>query len=76
MFSDVLVTHIGNLNIVAVSAWLPAAFAALHLALTRRSLNRAILAGALLGIAALAGHAQMLLMCVGALGLYSVFRIA
>jgi hypothetical protein len=73
MFSDVFVTHVGNLNIVAVSAWLPAAFAALHLALTRRSAGWAAGAGILVGVAALAGHAQMTLILVGALGLYALW---
>ncbi len=70
MFSDVFVTHIGNLNIVAVSAWLPVCFLALHLALTRCSAGWAAAAGVGLGVAALAGHAQMMLMVVIALGLY------
>lgn len=74
MFSDVLVTHIGNLNIVAVSAWLPLTLACLHLSLTRGSVNWALAAGAVLGIAALAGHAQMMLMSFGAVGLYGIWR--
>ncbi len=76
MFSDVFVTHVGNLNIVAVSAWLPAALACLHLALTRRSVNWALSAGVILGMAALAGHGQMTLMIAGALGLYGLWQIA
>ena len=75
MFSDVFVTHVGNLNIVAVSAWLPAAFAALRLGLTRRSPGWAAGAGVVLGIAALAGHAQMMLIVAGALGLYALWHI-
>lgn len=75
MFSDVLVTHIGNLNIVAVSAWLPLALACLHLSLTRRSVNWALAAGAVLGVAALAGHAQMMLISFGAVGLLGIWRI-
>lgn len=76
MFSDVLVTHIGNLNIVAVAAWLPLALACLHLSLTRDSVNWALAAGVVLGIAALAGHAQMMLMSFGAVGLYGAWRVA
>lgn len=76
MFSDVLVTHIGNLNIVAVSAWLPLALACLHLGLTRSSVNWALAAGVVLGIAALAGHAQMMLMSFGAVSVYGLWRSA
>jgi hypothetical protein len=76
MFSDVFVTHIGNLNIVAVAAWLPLALACLHLGLMRGSVNWALAAGAVLGVAALAGHAQMMLMSFGAVGLYGLWRSA
>jgi hypothetical protein len=75
MFSDVFVTHIGNLNIVAVSAWLPWVVMALHRGLTRRSLNWCVLAGLMLGVAALAGHAQMTLGLALALGVYALGRI-
>ena len=69
MFSDVFVTHIGNLNIVAVSAWLPWGFGALYLSFSRRAVAWAAVAGVVLGVAALAGHAQMTLIVSGALGL-------
>jgi hypothetical protein len=76
MFSDLFVTHVGNLNIVAISAWLPISFAAFHLAFTRRSAGWAAAAGAALGVAALAGHAQMTLIIAGALGLYGAWQAA
>jgi hypothetical protein len=76
MFSDVLVTHIGNLNIVAVAAWLPLSLACLHLSLTRQSANWALAAGVVLGVAALAGHAQMTLMSFGAVGLWGMWHVA
>ncbi|MBI4770853.1 MAG: hypothetical protein HY784_10705, partial [Chloroflexi bacterium] len=76
MFSDVFVTHIGNLNLNAVSAWLPAAFAALHLGLTRRSPGWAAGAGVLLGLATLAGHAQMTFIVAIGLGLYALWHMA
>ncbi|MBN1123013.1 MAG: YfhO family protein [Anaerolineae bacterium] len=76
MFSGVFITHIGNLNLNAVSAWLPAVFAALHLALTRRSFGWAAGAGVLLSFSALAGHAQMSIIIGFALGLYTVWYIA
>jgi len=76
MFSEVLVTHIGNLNIVAVTAWLPLALACLHVSLTRPSVNWALATGLALGLAALAGHAQMTLMSFGAVGLWGIWQIA
>ncbi len=75
MFSDVFVTHVGNLNLNAVSAWLPAAFAALHLALTRRAWGWAAGAGVLLCLATLAGHAQMTFIVALGLGLYALWHI-
>src|SRR5260221_10048436 len=74
MFSDVFVTHVGNLNIVAVSAWLPWVFAALYLSFSRRALAWAAVAGVFLGVAALAGQAQMTLIVAGALGLYALWQ--
>lgn len=76
MFSDVFVTHIGNLNMNAVCAWLPAVFAALHLGLTRGSPGWAIGAGVLFGLSTLAGMAQMSLILAVGLGLYAVWCIA
>ena len=75
MFSDVFITHIGNLNLNAVSAWLPAVFAALYLSLERRSLGWAAGAGILLGLSTLAGHAQMTFIVVIGLGVYVAWRL-
>lgn len=75
MFSDVFVTHIGNLNMNAVCAWLPAVFAALHLGLTRHSVGWAIGAGVLFGLSTLAGMAQMSLILALGLGAYALWRI-
>ena len=74
MCSDVFVTHIGNLNIVAVSSWLPIAFAVLVLAFSRASFGWAATAGAVLGVAALAGQAQMTLIVAGALVLFGIWQ--
>jgi hypothetical protein len=74
MFSDVFVTHVGNLNIVAVAAWLPFAIAALYLAFSRVSAGWAVTAGVVLGVAILAGQAQMTLIVTGALGLYGTWQ--
>ncbi|MBN2471512.1 MAG: YfhO family protein, partial [Anaerolineae bacterium] len=62
MLSDVFVTHQGNLNLIAVAAWLPLVFLSTWRALTAegRFLNRwVVLAGAAFGVGTLAGHAQM-----------------
>lgn len=63
MFSDVFITHIGNLNLIAVASWLPLAFIGLHRAIhaenNRKSITWAIGGGAALGFATLAGHGQM-----------------
>lgn len=75
MFSDVFVTHVGNLNIVAVAAWLPLALLALHWGLTRRAAGWCAAAGAALGVAALAGHAQLTLIVAAALGLFALWRM-
>ncbi len=74
MFSDLFVTHFGNLNMIACAAWLPLIFC-----LFRRGLDEGRLAlgagsGVLLGVAALAGHVQPLLYTALALGLYFVYH--
>ena len=57
-FSDPLLIHLGNLNLIAVLSWLGWVIAAFHLSLTRRSLAWAGMAGLLFAIATYAGHAQ------------------
>lgn len=83
MFSEVFITHIGNLNIVAVAAWLPWAFAVWHQAWQafathhyQAAITYGLLTGGCVGLAALAGHAQMTLVLAGALGLYGLWRWA
>lgn len=73
MFSDIFVIHAGNLNLIAVSAWLPWIFAALHWAMQSVHVKWAISAGILLGIATLAGHGQMSFILVCYLGMYGVY---
>ena len=87
-FSDLFVTHIGNLNLNATAAWLPLLMLFCHRALSpsatqdrgvrpaRRNAGRAAAAGAVLAIAALAGHAQMLLFLTLAFGLYLLCQLA
>lgn len=75
-FSDLFLTHIGNLNLNATAAWLPLLLLLTHRALTRRRAGWAIGAGAVLATAALAGHGQMLLFLALTLVLYLLYRLA
>jgi hypothetical protein len=82
MASDVFITHLGNYNIVAVSAYLPLVFLCLRksigvsqLVLIER-IRWALAGGLLLGIAMLAGHAQMTLILGLACGVYGLYELA
>jgi len=72
MFSDLFVTHFGNLNMIAVAAWLPLIFLFYHRAVAERRPGMAAAAGALLGMATLAGHIQITLFIALALALYTL----
>lgn len=74
MFSDVFLTHFGNLNLNAVASWLPWVFWAYTAGqgISGSSLRPSLLAGLLLGIATLAGHIQATLYIVLALVIYAV----
>jgi hypothetical protein len=61
MFSDLFIVHFGNLNLIAVAAWLPLVFLLFWRALRTRSLGMALGAGAALGISTLEGHLQITL---------------
>lgn len=74
MFSDLFVTHFGNLNMIASAAWLPLIFCLFRRALDEKRFALAAGAGVLLGFAALAGHVQPLLYTVLALGLYFLYH--
>jgi len=74
-FSDLFVTHIGNLNLNAAAAWLPLLVLCTHRALTRHSTGWAAAAGSTLAVAALAGHAQILLLSGVALVVYVLYRL-
>ena len=75
MLSDLFVIHPGNLNIIATAAWLPLVFLCFRRAVQRKSWGWAAWAGVTLGIAALVGHAQMLLYIGMSLGLYTVYVV-
>ncbi len=74
-FSDPLLIHLGNLNLIAVLSWLGWVLAAFHLALTRRSLAWAGIAGLLFAIANYAGHAQSSYYLALAVGGYWILGI-
>lgn len=80
MFSDLFVTHLGNLNLIAVAAWLPLAFGAFHRAMIASSRHRqlawALTSGVSLGVSTLAGHGQMTFLLVAFLALYALYRLA
>lgn len=78
MFSDVLVTHIGNLNLIAVAAWLPLAFIGLHRAIVATNWSQRLLwalgGGLALGLGTLAGHGQMTFLLASFLVLYALYQ--
>ncbi len=78
MFSDVFITHIGNLNLIAVAAWLPLTFLGLHRAIiadgTSRRLLWAVGGGVALGLGTLAGHGQMTFLLATFLGVYALYE--
>ncbi len=74
MFSDLFITHFGNLNMIAVAAWLPLIFLCYHRAMTEERPGMAITAGAFLGIATLAGHIQITLFIALTLALYTLHQ--
>ncbi len=74
MFSDLFITHLGNLNMIAAAAWLPLVFLCYHRSLDDRNWWWALAAGIFLGVASLAGHVQMFLYMVLLLLLYLAFR--
>lgn len=73
-FSDLFIVHFGNLNMIAVAAWLPLIFLFFHFSLTRSSAGWAAAAGAILAAATLAGHIQITLFILLMLGLYALWH--
>ncbi len=73
-FSDLFIVHFGNLNLIAVAAWLPLVFLLFQRSLARRSRGLAAAAGAVLAIATLAGHIQITLFILLTLGLYALWN--
>jgi hypothetical protein len=76
MLSDLFVVHPGNLNIIATAAWLPLALLCFRRALaSERGWGWTAWTGIVLGVAALAGHAQLFLYIGMTLGLYTLFEL-
>ncbi|RME48728.1 MAG: hypothetical protein D6796_05875, partial [Caldilineae bacterium] len=75
-FSDLFIVHFGNLNMIAVAAWLPPVMLAFQRAVRGGRSGFALLAGALLAVASLAGHMQITLFILLAMGLYAVWEMA
>ena len=73
MFSDLFITHLGNLNLIAVIAWLPWCVGGFARACRRNSPAWAMTAGLMLGISTLAGHGQMSFFIAFFLALYAVW---
>ena len=73
-FSDLFIVHFGNLNMIAVAAWLPFVMLAYQKALVEQKLAYTLLGGLLLGIASLAGHIQITLFILLALGLFTLWH--
>ncbi|MFN8596946.1 MAG: YfhO family protein [Anaerolineae bacterium] len=75
MFNDVLITHIGNLNLIAVAAWLPLILALLARGLTYGRMRSSLLSGVVFAIALLAGHAQMTAITLIGMGAIVLWRV-
>jgi len=74
MLCDVNITHLGNLNIIATTTWLPLIFVFYRRAVVEQRVGLAAMAGVFLAVAALVGHGQMLLLTVLGLGMYLLWR--
>ncbi len=78
MFSDLFITHVGNLNLNAVIAWLPLALLALHRAIEavgwQAQSRWALFGGLVVNVSTLAGHGQMTFMLGLFLGCYGLYR--
>ena len=76
MLSGFMIGHASHLGMQNSAAWLPIVFFLAIRALNEHSWRWAIFAGTATGIMILAGHFQMAVFAVFALGLYFLFRLA
>jgi hypothetical protein len=75
MFNDVLITHIGNLNLIAAAAWLPLILALYARGLSERRVSWIVGSGVVFAIALLAGHAQITAIAMVGLIAVAVWQI-
>lgn len=80
-FSDLFITHFGNLNLIASAAWLPVTFLFFACALqndssTRNQVAFAAVSGIFLALSFFAGHVQPFLFVVLTLVLFAGYSIA
>ncbi len=79
-FSDLFITHFGNLNLIASAAWLPLVFLFFARAVNENLkpvfFKFSLLSGITLALAFFAGHIQPFLFIVLALALYAGYSIA
>lgn len=74
-FSDLFITHFGNLNLIAVVAWMPLVVLFYRRAVTDQRVSLAILAGIFLAIAFHAGHIQSFLFIVLVVVLVALWHV-
>ena len=73
-FSDLFIVHFGNLNMIAVAAWLPLVMLTFQKGVETGEHRCAWAAGALLAVATLASHIQITLFILLALALYTLWH--
>jgi len=71
-FSDLFITHFGNLNLIAVIAWMPLVLLFYRRAIMDGRISFSVVSGVLLGVAFLAGHIQSFLFILIALVLLAI----
>lgn len=74
-FSDLFIIHFGNLNMIAVAAWLPLVMLTYQRAVLADRSGFALATGVLLAIATLASHIQITLFILLAIGLHTLWQI-
>jgi len=75
MFSGFMIGHASHLGMQNTAAWLPIVFFLAMRALDKHSWRWAVLAGTAAGVMILAGHFQMAVFALFALGLYLIFNL-
>jgi hypothetical protein len=73
-FSDLFITHFGNLNLIAVAAWMPLVLLFYRRAVLDRRPAFAVIGGMFLAIAFHAGHIQSFLFIILALVILAIYH--